>query len=247
MASTEVAAGIHLIEQSHVNCYLIESRDGVTLVDTGLPGHWRPITDTLAAMGVGKRDVRAVVLTHAHFDHVGTARRWKEEFGVPIYGHKDEMELAAHPYRYAHENPRAAYPIRHPKAVPILFSIARSGALRVKGVTGLKHLVPGEALNVPGHPHIIFSPGHTFGHCALHLPDRDAVITGDALVTLDPYTARTGPRIVAGAATADSAQALRSLDDLKRTGAVHVLPGHGDPWHEGIEKAVDHAIAAGPA
>jgi hypothetical protein len=58
-------------------------------------------------------------------------------------------------------------------------------------------------------------------------------------VTLDPYTAHTGPRIIAGAATADSAMAL--------AWAGTVLPGHGEPWHEGITSAVDAARAAGPS
>lgn len=49
-----------------------------------------------------------------------------------------------------------------------------------------------------GRPTVIATPGHTYGHVALHLPDRDAVISGDALVTLAPYTALTGPRVVAG-------------------------------------------------
>jgi glyoxylase-like metal-dependent hydrolase (beta-lactamase superfamily II) len=96
-------------------------------------------------------------------------------------------------------------------------------------------------LDVPGRPRVVFTPGHTAGHCALHLADRGTVITGDALVTLDPYTGHTGPQIVARAATADSAQALRSLDHLAATRASVVLPGHGEPWLEGIQAAVEHA------
>jgi glyoxylase-like metal-dependent hydrolase (beta-lactamase superfamily II) len=91
----------------------------------------------------------------------------------------------------------------------------------------------------------VFSPGHTYGHCALHLPDRDVLLVGDALVTLDPYTGRTGPRIVAGAATADSDLALRSLDALAGTGARLVLPGHGEPWRDGAPRAAELARAAG--
>jgi glyoxylase-like metal-dependent hydrolase (beta-lactamase superfamily II) len=71
------------------------------------------------------------------------------------------------------------------------------------------------------------------------------VISGDALVTLDPYTGHRGPQIVAGAATADSEQALRSLDRLAATGAGTVLPGHGEPWTAGVGTAVELARERG--
>jgi glyoxylase-like metal-dependent hydrolase (beta-lactamase superfamily II) len=94
---------------------------------------------------------------------------------------------------------------------------------------------------------VIASPGHTFGHCALHLADRGVLFTGDALVTRDPYTARRGPCLVARAATADTALSLKSLEALERTGAHTVLVGHGEPYAGGIEQAVARARAAGAA
>jgi glyoxylase-like metal-dependent hydrolase (beta-lactamase superfamily II) len=102
-------------------------------------------------------------------------------------------------------------------------------------------------LPVPGSPQVVFTPGHTLGHCALHLPDRDAVIAGDAIVMLDPYTAKPGPRLVARAATADVDRNLRSRDALAATGATTVLTGHGEPWTQGVERAVAEARRAGSA
>jgi hypothetical protein len=49
-------------------------------------------------------------------------------------------------------------------------------------------------------------------------------------VTLDPHTRRTGPRLVARAATVDSERNLATLDALAATGALTVLTGHGEPW-----------------
>lgn len=241
------APGVARLEHAYVNCYVISDDRGATLVDAGLPRMWRALPRLLAAVDRTPADVRAVVLTHAHFDHVGFARRAMRELHTDVWVHPADARLAAHPYRYAHENPRAVYPIRHPRAVPILGAMVAAGAARVRGVTVVRSLVPGTRLKVPGRPDVVACPGHTDGHVALHLPDRGVLLSGDALVTLDPYTGRTGPRIVAGAATADSALNLASLDALAATGADVVLPGHGEPWTGGAAEAVRLARAAGRA
>lgn len=240
-----VAPGVHRLAHAAVNLYLVEEGGAITVVDAGLPKVWRYLEQALQALGRSPKDVRALVLTHAHFDHIGVGRRIQQEWDVPVFGHPLEQHLAEHPYDYAHEDPRLLYPLTHPAGLPILASMAAAGALAVPPVGELHPIAPGDVLEVPGSPVVVFSPGHTFGHCALHLPGRGALIAGDALVTLDPYNARTGPRIVAGAATADSALALASLDALGDTEAAVVLPGHGVPWRDGARSAVAAARAVG--
>ncbi|MBB5832987.1 MBL fold metallo-hydrolase [Brachybacterium aquaticum] len=247
MLDRDVAPGVHRIAHAQVNCYLIEGGDGLLLVDAGLPGVWHELGLALRTLGRRPEDLRALVLTHAHFDHVGVARRLVERLGIPVLVHHQDAELAAHPYRYAHENPRALYPLRHPRALPVLGAMVAGGAAWVRGIDRTTALGVDTVLDVPGAPRVIATPGHTYGHVALHLPDRDAVLTGDALVTLDPYTARTGPRIIAGAATADSAMALRSLDAIAGTEATTVLPGHGEVWHGGAREAAARTRSEGPA
>lgn len=247
MLMTHVADGIHLLQYANVNCWLLEDQDGLTLIDAGLPRMWRPLGEAIRSLGHRPGDLRALVLTHAHFDHVGIARRLQDRLGLPVHVHPADDRLAAHPYRYAHEHHASLYPIRHPRAIPVLGAMVAAGAARVRGVTHTRPLVAGEVLDVPGRPRVIATPGHTNGHVVLHLPERDAVLTGDALVTLDPYIGRTGPRIIAGAATANSAQALRSLDAIAATSAHHVLPGHGDPWTGGAAEAARIARETGPS
>lgn len=245
MITTEVADRVHRIEHAYVNVYLVEDQGRVLLVDTGLPRTWGLIARALRELGRRPDDVVGVALTHAHFDHTGTAARAQQRLGVPVWAHPEDFFIAAHPYRYAHENLRALYPVRYPGGVRILAAMAAAGALRVKGVEGLVPYPADDVLPLPGSPRVVFTPGHTYGHCALHLPGRDALISGDALVTLDPYTGQTGPQIVAGAATADSGQALASLDRLAATGAGTVLTGHGEPWTAGVVTAVELAKERG--
>jgi len=243
--SKNVAPGIHRLEHAYVNCYLIEDESGVTLVDTAFPATWPLLQNALRQIDRTKDDVRAVVLTHAHFDHLGMAERLRKEWSVPVWAHPEERYIARHPYRYAHESPRLLWPVTHPTSIPILGRMVRAGALTVPGIDDLRTFASDDVLDVPGQPRVVFSPGHTFGHCALHLPERSALISGDALVTFNPYTGGTGPQIVSGAATADSAQALASLDALAATGADIVLPGHGKPWKKGIVSAVAEARKVG--
>jgi glyoxylase-like metal-dependent hydrolase (beta-lactamase superfamily II) len=242
----EVADGIHRLTRAHVNVYLVQDDDGrVLVVDAGLPAMWPDLAHALRTLGRTPDDVAGIVLTHAHFDHLGFLARARRTLGVRAWLHPGDAHIAAHPYRYAHENLRAVYPLRYPAAVRILAAMVAAGALRVPGVRGLRPLPDDGELALPGAPRVVATPGHTDGHCALHLPERDVLLTGDALVTLDPYTARTGPQIVAGAATADSAQALRSLDALAATGASTLLPGHGEPWTGGAAAAVEQAREVG--
>jgi glyoxylase-like metal-dependent hydrolase (beta-lactamase superfamily II) len=245
MLHANVAEGVHRVEDAYTNWYLVEDDAGITVVDTGVPTSWGSLLAALRELGRSTDDVAAVVLTHAHFDHLGFAERARRELGVPVHVHENDVPLTRHPWRYDHERPRSLYFSTQVKALPIVAALVRTRAFFPAPVKEVTRYTDG-TLAVPGRPQVVPSPGHTLGHCALHLPDRDVLLAGDAIVMLDPYTARTGPRIVAGAATADSERNLRTLDALAATGARTVLTGHGPPWTQGAEAAVTQARAAGP-
>jgi glyoxylase-like metal-dependent hydrolase (beta-lactamase superfamily II) len=244
MVFRNVAPGVDRVEDDFTNWYVIEADDGITIVDCGVPRSWASL---LEALGERLGDVRAVVLTHAHFDHVGYAERARRELRVPVYVHEDDVPLTRHPWRYDHERARAPYLVTHVKALPIVAAFLRDRAFWPAPIREVVRYGDGGTLPVPGRPVVVPTPGHTLGHCALHLPDRDTVFAGDAIVTLDPYTGRTGPRLVARAATVDSERNLATLDALAATGARTVLTGHGSPWTRGVEAAVEAARHAGAA
>jgi glyoxylase-like metal-dependent hydrolase (beta-lactamase superfamily II) len=240
------APGVHRVEDAYTNWYLVEEDGRLTVVDAGVPSSWESLQDALNRLGRRREDIEAVVLTHAHFDHVGFAERARRELGVPVYVHTNDVPLTRHPWRYDFERPRSIYFATQVQALPIVATFLRTRAFWPPPVRAVIRYEDG-TLPVPGSPRVVFTPGHTLGHCALHLPDRDAVIAGDAIVTLDPYTARRGPRLVARAATADVERNLHALDALAATGARTVLTGHGEPWTEGAEAAVAAARRAGSA
>ena len=90
-----IGNGIHRIGTSDmINAYLLEEGGQVTIVDAGLPGYWGDLPAELAAMGRTLDDVRAVLLTHGHSDHVGFAERIRRERGVPIHILDSDAALA---------------------------------------------------------------------------------------------------------------------------------------------------------
>jgi len=242
----EVAEGVHRVEDAFTNWYLIEDTDGLSIVDAGVPTSWKSLFSVLTKIGRSADDLRALVLTPAHFDHIGLAERARSELGVPVWVHENDATLARHPRQYLHESPRLPYFLTQVKAIPIVVALVRARAFWPRSLREVSTFCDGE-LALPGRPRVVPTPGHTLGHCALTLPERGVVLAGDAFVMLDPYTAKTGPRIVAGAATADSARNLASLDALLATDAAIVLTGHGAPWRGGAEAAVARARSVGPS
>jgi glyoxylase-like metal-dependent hydrolase (beta-lactamase superfamily II) len=246
MLRANVADGVHLVEDRYTNWYIVEEDGRLTLVDAGLPTSWETLPQVLGQLGRRLSDVEAIVLTHGHFDHLGFAERARAQLRVPVYVHENDVPLTMHPWRYDREQPVTKYLATQVRALPIVVTYLRNRAWWPAPLREVTRFEDG-VLPVPGAPRVVPTPGHTHGHVALHLPDRDAVIAGDAVVTLDPYTARRGPRLVARAATVDAQRNLRTLDALLQTGARHVLVGHGDPWSQGVEEAVTRARAAGAA
>jgi len=68
----EVAPRIHRVGTGLVNSYFVEETGRLTMVDTGVPGQWKSILATLAAMNKSVNDIDAVFITHSHLDHTGS-------------------------------------------------------------------------------------------------------------------------------------------------------------------------------
>jgi glyoxylase-like metal-dependent hydrolase (beta-lactamase superfamily II) len=240
---TEVAPGIHRLGNEVVNFYLVEEAGGLTLVDAGVPGFRDQLETFLRGRGRALSDIEAVVLTHGHMDHVGVAEVVRAA-GATVHIHEADAAMARDGVEQKPEGNPLPY-LRHRQAWKLLALFARSGALRRPKVAAVTPFTDGQVLDVPGQPLVVHTPGHSNGHVVFHMADRGVLFAGDALCTWNPLTGRRGPQVMPGAFAVSIAGELQSLDRIEPLEAGVVLPGHGDPWVDGVPSLVSRAREAG--
>lgn len=220
----KLAPNLHRLGNDLVACYLVETPDGITLIDAGLPGHWRDLQHELRSLGRSVEDIRGLVLTHGDSDHIGFAERLRRDHGVPVFVHAADAVRTR-----TGEKPKTALgPMRIGPMLGFFgYSVGKNG-LRTHYVKEVVEIGDGDVLDLPGSPVIIGMPGHSPGSVAVHVPVADAVFVGDALTTRHVLTGRVGPQ--PAPFTDDPAEALASLDRIAGLKASWVLPGHGAPW-----------------
>ena len=238
--ATEVAPGIHRLGNELVNFYVVEDGERLMLVDAGLPGFLGQLDEFLAG-----RPVEAVLLTHAHGDHVGVAEPLRRR-GATVHVHERDAQMARTAKYPPRERSLRPY-LRHGTAWALLWTGVRNGAARSVRIAAVEPFGDDASLDLPGRPRVVPTPGHSDGHVVFHFPDRGAVIAGDALCTRNPLTGRAGPQIMPGAFSISSPRAMASLERIEPLDAGVLLVGHGDPWTGGLAAAVARAREAGPS
>lgn len=237
----EVADGVFWVEASHTNFVLLVEATNVTIVDSGFPRDRSLVDASVAQIGRSLADVHAMVLTHGHVDHKGSAERLRLEHGVPVYCHDREAPIATGELKQQ----ISTWELRRawrPKIFEFAVNAIRQGGLQPEHPTEVSTFGDGEQIDVPGRPIAVFTPGHTQGHCGLHLPDRGVLVTGDALITIDLWDPdRRGPQMIRRQFNHDHAQAIQSLDRFVELEADVIVPGHGEPWHGQPREAVTQA------
>jgi glyoxylase-like metal-dependent hydrolase (beta-lactamase superfamily II) len=221
----KLAPHLHRLGNDVVACYLIDTPEGITLVDAGLPGHWSDLQRELQSLGKTADDIRGLVLTHGDSDHIGFAERLRREHGVPVFVHAADAVRAR-----TGEKPKTAFgPMRIGPTLGFFGYSIRKNGLRTQYIQEVTEIAGGDTLDLPGSPVIVEMPGHSPGSVAVHVPLADAVFVGDALTTRHVLTGRTGPQ--PAPFTDDPTEALTSLDRIAGLQASWILPGHGAPWH----------------
>jgi glyoxylase-like metal-dependent hydrolase (beta-lactamase superfamily II) len=201
---------------------------GWVLIDAGLYGTKGFITRAAEErFGTGARPA-AIIMTHGHFDHVGTLEDLAEEWDAPVY---------AHPLEHPYLDGRASYPPGDPSVGGgVMAALSRFFPRGPVDVASRLRSLPedGDVPFMPGW-HWIHTPGHSVGHVSLWRESDRIIVAGDAFVTTrqeSAYAAITQKPEMHGPPmyyTVDWEAARRSVETLAALEPELVVTGHGEP------------------
>lgn len=235
---TQVADDTFLVNGRAVNWVLVTEGDALTLIDAGYPGDYDDLMTSIGSIGFTPEQITAVLITHAHVDHVGSLPQLLSTWSPPVHTSSQEVQ---HAHReYLEQASRSDVMLRcwRPKVAKWASHVVRAGGTADISVPQAKPFPRKGLTNVPGAPVPVMTPGHTSGHTGYYLPRARAMVTGDALVTGHAISGRKGPQVLEGMFHHDTRENLLSLELLAGYDADVVLPGHGPVWHGPIGDAV---------
>ena len=245
MQIDEVGPGVFSVRTPLVNWYLLRQGRDLTLVDGGYPGDGADVLASIERIGHRWEDVRAVLVTHAHVDHVGGL--------APLLQRTRDVAVLLDPLEVAHARREhlqqvgvgtvLAHAWQPRVALWAARALQRGGTRDVRLPAALPFASRPGALDVPGAPVPVPTHGHTDGHSAFLLPEHGIVLTGDALVTGHPTSAARGPRLLPAFFHHDLPAATDALHVLADLDADVVLPGHGPVLRLPVRTAAASALA----
>jgi glyoxylase-like metal-dependent hydrolase (beta-lactamase superfamily II) len=238
-ALTAITENVHFVQTDLVNWTLVTDREDVMLIDAGYPGDRDEVLGSLRQLGFGVDDLCAILLTHAHIDHFGSAIWFAKTHGTPVYCHSAEVAHSRREYLEQASPMDVAMHVWQPRWLKWSVAISRKGAFTRDGIPTTRALTEDVAAALPGAPMAIPTPGHTGGHCSF-LVDG-VLVAGDALVTGHPVSTHSGPQLLPSLFNHDQNGGVRSLAALGLLDTEVLLPGHGPVWRGSIRDAAEQA------
>jgi glyoxylase-like metal-dependent hydrolase (beta-lactamase superfamily II) len=222
MTIKQLAQDLHII-RGLVNVYVLETADGLAVLDTGFPGSAPKILNGVRALGRRPDEVRHILLTHAHSDHIGSVAALKRETGATVWAHPIDAPIieAGTGFRPVEASPG----LRNRIVTRLLLGRVTS----VEPTRVDRFIEDGDS--PPFLPDLIamHAPGHCAGQIAF-LWRRH----GGVLFTADTCVNRSGPRLPV--ATEDVALALKSLTKFSKLDFEMMCFMHGRPIISGGDK-----------
>ena len=207
----EIIEGIHRVDEAsanmaHANVYLLINGKELTVIDTGTPGNAQKTVEYIQKLGHQPTDVKTIILTHFHMDHMGSAKELKDLTNAKVAVHTEDADYVS-----------GKKPLPKPKN--ILF---RAVSSFVKPVPVQVDVILKEGDKIAGLV-VIHTPGHTPGSIMLLDEERKVLFAGDTL--------RYDGKKVSGAPEQFSTDPNQIRESIAKASTLNfdvMLPGHGE-------------------
>lgn len=178
MAVKRVIEGVHVVPMGMANAFLIEGHDGLTLIDAGFPGKEETVYGAIRGLGRSPDQLRHLIFTHGHPDHIGSAAVIVRETGARTYMHPLDIPMA--------EGGGPFWPLRAAPGLlrQVMCKLFFDPDERLDPVAIDQPLTDGEILPIAGGIEVIHTPGHCAGQVALLWRPGRMLFAGDVCMNL---------------------------------------------------------------
>jgi glyoxylase-like metal-dependent hydrolase (beta-lactamase superfamily II) len=225
--TSEPSPGVFFVEGPASNWIVVRGDAGFIIIDGGYPADRPLVLASIRRLGLRPADATAMLITHGHVDHTGSAAYFSETYGTPILCAPEELAHVQGKEKHQVTFGQVIIRAWRPRVFRWMAHVIRAGALKAKPAKQAQAWSAATLSNLPGKPEAVPLPGHTPGNAAILLPEAGAIAVGDAFVSGHPLSQFDGPQMLHPMFHSDPAQALAATRALNGKAASVVLPGHG--------------------
>jgi glyoxylase-like metal-dependent hydrolase (beta-lactamase superfamily II) len=205
--------------------YLIDDPGGLTIIDAGLALAAGKIVKQLEAKGRKAKDVKRILITHGHIDHIGGLPKLRELTGAEV--------IAPSGDRLVIEGKEPVTPAPREKLSGISKLMVPSKPPMLKGTPVDREVKGGDVIaEAMGGLQVIDTPGHSPGHVSYWHPENRILFCGDVMMNW------RGLRLPFAAYTTDMDEDKRSIKKVAELHPSVVCFGHGPPLIQNAAQAI---------
>jgi glyoxylase-like metal-dependent hydrolase (beta-lactamase superfamily II) len=218
----KITDNVYLIPGITANPYLIVDEDGLTLIDTGLPGSQKMILSYISRLGKTARDMKRIILTHLDLDHVGGLGALHKATGARTFASRIEADAIG--------LGKSSKPPAAGRSISILRRLYTT-LFKPKPLVIDEIVVDGQVLPILGGLRVMDTAGHSPGHISLFASETGILFCGDSMVGTDQGLRGSRPQMTWNPKMAAEAVARQAALKPKI-----VCPGHGPVVMDAADK-----------